>query len=134
MNLAAPIALQGLQGGMAARPLVRSLERVDHDGVLLGVYRHLGNHIKLGAGYNFSKFSDDLTDLDVGRAPEGRESGVSRTSRVSNNPDNPRIRVNFLIRNLLTIQLSSVGTKSGDDCPREGCPQIAVKLLAYTKL
>jgi hypothetical protein len=33
-------------------------------GVLLGIYRHLGNYIKLGVGYNFSKFSDDLTDLD----------------------------------------------------------------------
>jgi hypothetical protein len=32
-------------------------------GVLLGVYRHLGNHIKVGGGYNFSDFSDDLTDL-----------------------------------------------------------------------
>jgi hypothetical protein len=32
-------------------------------GVLLGVYRHLGDHIKVGAGYNFSDFSDDLTDL-----------------------------------------------------------------------
>jgi flagellar motor protein MotB len=33
-------------------------------GVLLGLYRHLGNHIKLGVGYNFSDFSDDLTQLD----------------------------------------------------------------------
>jgi hypothetical protein len=33
-------------------------------GVLVGVYRHLGNHAKVGVGYNFSKFSDDLTDLD----------------------------------------------------------------------
>ncbi len=33
-------------------------------GVLLGLYRQLGDHLKLGAGYNFSKFSDDLTDLD----------------------------------------------------------------------
>ncbi|MCM2359760.1 MAG: flagellar motor protein MotB, partial [Geobacteraceae bacterium] len=32
-------------------------------GVLLGLYRHLGNHIKVGAGYNFSDFSDDLSDL-----------------------------------------------------------------------
>jgi len=32
-------------------------------GMLLGIYRHLGNHAKLGFGYNFSKFSDDLTDL-----------------------------------------------------------------------
>ncbi len=34
------------------------------DGVLLGLYRQVGNYIKFGAGYNFSKFSDDLTDLD----------------------------------------------------------------------
>ena len=33
-------------------------------GALLGIYRHLGNNIKLGVGYNFSKFSDDLTQLD----------------------------------------------------------------------
>jgi flagellar motor protein MotB len=33
-------------------------------GALLGLYRHLGDHIKVGAGYNFSDFSDDLTDLD----------------------------------------------------------------------
>ena len=33
-------------------------------GVLVGIYRHLGNYIKLGVGYNFSKFSDDLTQLD----------------------------------------------------------------------
>ncbi|MBI1920966.1 MAG: OmpA family protein [Geobacter sp.] len=32
-------------------------------GALLGLYRHLGNRIKVGAGYNFSDFSDDLTDL-----------------------------------------------------------------------
>jgi hypothetical protein len=33
-------------------------------GVLIGIYRHLGNHIKAGVGYNFSDFSDDLTQLD----------------------------------------------------------------------
>jgi flagellar motor protein MotB len=33
-------------------------------GALIGLYRHFGKHIKLGAGYNFSKFSDDLTDLN----------------------------------------------------------------------
>jgi hypothetical protein len=33
-------------------------------GTLLGLYRHMGNHIKVGVGYNFSDFSDDLTDLD----------------------------------------------------------------------
>jgi lipopolysaccharide assembly outer membrane protein LptD (OstA) len=34
------------------------------DGVLFAVYRQLGNHLKVGGGYNFSKFSDDLTNLD----------------------------------------------------------------------
>jgi hypothetical protein len=33
-------------------------------GALLGIYRHLGNHIKMGVGFNFSEFSDDLTQLD----------------------------------------------------------------------
>jgi hypothetical protein len=33
-------------------------------GVLVGIYRHLGNHIKVGVGYNFSDFSDDLTQMD----------------------------------------------------------------------
>jgi flagellar motor protein MotB len=33
-------------------------------GVLVGIYRQLGNHLKMGVGYNFSDFSDDLTQLD----------------------------------------------------------------------
>ena len=33
-------------------------------GALVALYRHLGNHTKLGVGYNFSDFSDDLTQLD----------------------------------------------------------------------
>lgn len=32
-------------------------------GFLVGVYRHLNNNVKIGAGYNFTNFSDDLTDL-----------------------------------------------------------------------
>ena len=32
-------------------------------GALLGVYRYVGDHMKIGAGYNFTDFSDDLTDL-----------------------------------------------------------------------
>ena len=32
-------------------------------GFLVGIYRELDNYIKLGAGYNFTNFSDDLTDL-----------------------------------------------------------------------
>lgn len=32
-------------------------------GALVGVYKHLGKRVKLGAGYNFTDFSDDLTDV-----------------------------------------------------------------------
>ncbi len=32
-------------------------------GALGAVYRHLGNNVKVGVGYNFGTFSDDLTDL-----------------------------------------------------------------------
>ncbi|SDX40320.1 hypothetical protein [Litoreibacter albidus] len=32
-------------------------------GVLGAVYRHVGNNMKLGIGYNSGRFSDDLTDL-----------------------------------------------------------------------
>lgn len=32
-------------------------------GLLGAVYRHVGNNLKVGVGYNFSSFSDDLTDL-----------------------------------------------------------------------
>ncbi len=33
-------------------------------GTLWGIYRHVGKNLKLGVGYNFADFSDDLTDLD----------------------------------------------------------------------
>jgi flagellar motor protein MotB len=32
-------------------------------GALVAIYYYLGKHIKLGGGYNFTDFSDDLTDL-----------------------------------------------------------------------
>jgi hypothetical protein len=32
-------------------------------GALVALYRHLSHHIKLGAGWNFTDFSDDLTNL-----------------------------------------------------------------------
>ncbi|WP_298258136.1 hypothetical protein [uncultured Litoreibacter sp.] len=32
-------------------------------GLLGAAYRHIGNNYKVGVGYNFGKFSDDLTDL-----------------------------------------------------------------------
>jgi hypothetical protein len=47
---------------------VRRLDLPDADdsrsGMLVMMYRQVGNHIKVGAGYNFSDFSDDLTQLD----------------------------------------------------------------------
>lgn len=36
----------------------------ERSGALIGVYRHLGKNFKFGVGYNFTDFSDDLTDLD----------------------------------------------------------------------
>ena len=33
-------------------------------GMLFAIYRHFNQHIKAGVGYNFTDFSDDLTDLD----------------------------------------------------------------------
>ena len=33
-------------------------------GALFGLYRHINDNVKFGVGYNFTDFSDDLTDLD----------------------------------------------------------------------
>ena len=45
----------------------RTLDLTDVDqrraGALVTLYRYLGEHFKLGLGYNFTDFSDDLTDL-----------------------------------------------------------------------
>jgi flagellar motor protein MotB len=45
----------------------RMLELTDlserRSGALVAVYRYLGDHFKVGVGYNFTDFSDDLTDL-----------------------------------------------------------------------
>jgi flagellar motor protein MotB len=46
---------------------VRLLELPDledrRSGAVLSLYRYLGDHFKVGIGYNFTDFSDDLTDL-----------------------------------------------------------------------
>jgi flagellar motor protein MotB len=46
----------------------RMLDLIDinerRSGALIALYRHVGSRVKLGAGYNFTDFSDDLTDLD----------------------------------------------------------------------
>jgi opacity protein-like surface antigen len=36
----------------------------DRQGALIGVDRDLGNNFRVGVGYNFTDFSDDLTDFD----------------------------------------------------------------------
>ncbi|MBN2428042.1 MAG: OmpA family protein [Deltaproteobacteria bacterium] len=47
---------------------VRQLDLPDaqdrRSGALVALYRHLGNHFKVGVGYNFCDFSDDLTQQD----------------------------------------------------------------------
>ena len=35
-------------------------------GALFALYRYLGKYFKVGVGYNFTDFSDDLTDLSFG--------------------------------------------------------------------
>jgi hypothetical protein len=45
----------------------RALEMPDlnetRSGALVAVYRHFGKHVKAGLGYNFTNFSEDLTDM-----------------------------------------------------------------------
>jgi len=41
---------------------MRDLEE-QRAGALVAVSRRIGDHFKVGAGYNFTDFSDDLTDL-----------------------------------------------------------------------
>ena len=35
----------------------------ERSGLLIGIYRHITDNFKIGAGYNFTDFSDNLTDL-----------------------------------------------------------------------
>lgn len=46
------------------RILSSNLSDTEEYGALVGVYRHVGDNAKIGVGYNFSDFSDDLTDFD----------------------------------------------------------------------
>ncbi|WP_072902271.1 hypothetical protein [Cognatiyoonia sediminum] len=36
---------------------------VSETSFLGAIYRNVGDHVKVGVGYNFGSFSDDLTDL-----------------------------------------------------------------------
>jgi len=48
---------------LEGRALTSVQEQSQQFGVVAAAYRHMGNNIKLGAGYNFGQFSDDLTNL-----------------------------------------------------------------------
>ena len=48
-----------------ARYLEASDAGFSESGILAAAYRHVGNNVKLGVGYNFGSFSDDLTDLTL---------------------------------------------------------------------
>jgi len=47
------------------RILSSSLADDQEFGALAGLYRHVGDNTKIGVGYNFSRFSDDLRDFDA---------------------------------------------------------------------
>ncbi len=49
---------------MEARLLDLPDAQDQRSGTLFGIYRHVGKNLKFGVGYNFTDFSDDLTDLD----------------------------------------------------------------------
>ena len=46
------------------RILSSDLAEDERLGALVGVYRHVGEHAKIGAGYNFASFSDDLRNFE----------------------------------------------------------------------
>ena len=51
------------EGSVEGRMLYMPDLEERRSGVLLVIYRYLGEHFKVGVGYNFTDFSDDLTDL-----------------------------------------------------------------------
>lgn len=46
------------------RLLTSDLSQDQKLGAVLALYRHIGENFKLGAGYNFADYNDDLTNLD----------------------------------------------------------------------
>jgi hypothetical protein len=55
--------LEGWEGLAEGRMLDLRDVRQRRSGALVAIYRYIGKHLKAGAGYNFTDFSDDLTDL-----------------------------------------------------------------------
>jgi hypothetical protein len=54
---------KGWEGLLEARTLDLPDVRQRRSGALSAIYRYFGQHLKAGVGYNFTDFSDDLTDL-----------------------------------------------------------------------
>lgn len=59
--------LQQWEGLIEARMLELPAFNERRAGALVGVYRYIGKRVKAGMGYNFTNFSEDLTDLDFRR-------------------------------------------------------------------
>jgi len=53
----------GWEGLLEGRMLDMTDLNEQRAGALVAVYRYVGKHFKVGAGYNFTDFSEDLTDL-----------------------------------------------------------------------
>jgi hypothetical protein len=51
------------EGSVEGRALVMPDLNESRSGALIAIYRYFGEHFKVGVGYNFTDFSDDLTDL-----------------------------------------------------------------------
>jgi flagellar motor protein MotB len=51
------------EGMIEARMLDLTDLNEQRSGALFAIYRHMGKHVKVGLGYNFTEFSEDLTDL-----------------------------------------------------------------------
>ena len=51
------------EGSIEGRMLYMPELKERRSGALITIYRYLGEHFKFGVGYNFTDFSDDLTDL-----------------------------------------------------------------------
>ena len=54
---------QEWEGMIEGRALDMPDLKQTRSGALTAIYRHLGKHVKAGLGYNFTNFSEDLTDM-----------------------------------------------------------------------
>ncbi|MBW2726077.1 MAG: flagellar motor protein MotB, partial [Deltaproteobacteria bacterium] len=59
--------MKNWEGSLEGRTLIMPDLHDQRSGALITLYRYLGPHFKLGVGYNFTDFSDDLTDLSYDR-------------------------------------------------------------------